>query len=564
MSAKKLKESVNSYFPKFIIENRFLLIVLLFTVLMRLLTPQMILTGGEDAADTWIAAKWILYGNDYVWNHTTARFGTIIPVFITQYIFGTSPIVYYIAPAVFQIILILFLFKLSEQLIHKNFAIIVCTLFLIFPESVIAGSHPRTSTFSMTFLVISVYYLFKYFRAEHKGAIKFLIISSASAFCMYLSNELTLFFLPGFALSILLARKGIKAVSAFTGIFILLFAVEFLLYAKFSPFPMGRLQIATQNHLGEGGRLVPVEGILQLLNRFSPSNVSLYWTIIIPLFLLFTIYLFFRKKDSYLKYAALIDISFIFFITFTVKGIHPLTPIVNFRMRYLADLTPLIILVFCGIVFYLAFSSTHKAKPSTAELKTIISASCLICTGIIASMLVYTNKYYKHSNYFSVYPLSLVSNMYTEINNEFAKGTPIVIRGKYQYNKQSQTIIDAVQKYLDLGLPLNQALVKADIPMEAYLDMRDRSARIYFIENKMFERFFWDERRFSENKPPRYPVEDRFSYKNRDYVLYSSKPVVDKSLLMKKPYVIELDIKPFRSNKISFAKIVRTNTGASK
>lgn len=558
---------MNSFFrisSGFVCENKFLFIILLFTALMRTLTTQIILTGGEDVADTWIASKWILYGNDYVWNHTTARFGTIFPVFITQLLFGTSPFVYYIAPALFQFILIIYLYKFSEQLINREFAFIVCTFFLIFPESVIAGSHPRTSTFSMTFLVISIYYLFKYLRKENNSGLKYLIISAASGFFMYLCNEITLFFLPGLGLSILLSKKSLKGLFVFTGVFMLLFAAECFLYAKFSPFPMGRLQLATQNHLGEVGRLVPVEGVFQLLNRFSPSNVALYWTIIIPLFICFSIYLFIRKKDSFLRYTALTGVSFIVFLTFTVKGIHPLTPIVNFRMRYLADITPVIILVFCGVAFYSLSSSKNTDKSSAPGRKTIILSSLVMVAGLIASMLVYSNKYYKSNNYFRVYPPTLISGMYTEINDEFAKGTPVIVRGKYQYNKQSDTTLSAVQKFIDQGLPLEKALDKADIPLKAYNDMKDRAERVFFIENKVFERFIWDERRFAKSKPPVFPVEDHFSFQKREYALYSSNPIKDKSSLLNYPYVIELDIKPFRYKKISFAEIVRTNTGASK
>jgi hypothetical protein len=532
---------------------------LLFTILMRIFTPQMILTGGEDAADTWIAAKWILYGNDYVWNHTTARFGTIIPVYISQLIFGTSPLVYYIAPAIFQIILIIFLFRLTEQIIGGRFALVVCAFFLIFPESVIAGSHPRTSTFSMTFLVISLYYFHEFFRG--KRGVTALFISASAAFMMYLSNELTVFFLPGFAISILMMCKGWKPLFIFAGTFTLLFSSEFILYRLLSPFPFGRMQIAMQNHLGEVGKLVPVEGPVQLLNRFSFSSVSPYWTFIIPVFLISAVYLLLRKRSSFITLVSVIGISFIVFITFAVKSLHPITPIVNFRMRYLADLTPVLIIVLCGIVYYLLSSRTDQNKDKTSGRTAVIAASLLVIAGIVSSMLIYTKKYYSNYNYFSVYPPKLVHGMYRDLSDEFAAGVPVIVRGKYQYNRQSETTIAEVQRFLDRGIPLNKALENANIPLKAYDDMKARSERIFFIEDKVFERFFWDERKFTTSKPPVFPSEDRFTFKSREYSLYSIKPVADKLSLFSLPYVIELDIKPFRYKKIPFSEIVSSNTG---
>jgi|GEM_PF-2978575 len=524
-------------------------------VILRIATPQWIILGGEDVLDTWINAKKILYGMDYFLIHNSARFGTIIPVYITQLIFGTSPLVYYIAPAVFQVITVFFLFRLSEMVLGRKFALVVCALFLVFPDSLIAGSHPRTSTFSMMFLVIAIFYIMKFIRSEDRTVNGSLVLSGVFLFLMYLSNEVTVFFFPGIALSLIISKKSIKPVLSLFGIFSFFFLCETLLYSVFTPYSFGRLQIAAQKHLGEGGNLVPVQSFIDLLGRFSPSSAS-YWSLFIPLFLVSSVYLVRNKYRSALRYYVLIGLSFILFITITIKGLTPIIPVVNFRSRYLSDLSPLLIPVLAGAVYYLLLSLKKDFWEKVSGRRVhIYAAIAVIVAGIIINSVVYTKKNYGHYNYLKVYPIVSLHRSYTCLNDEYASGVPIVVKGKHVPNKQVDSMLKSVRDQLDKGADLNEALSRAKVTPEAYLKLNIRKERIFFTEGKIFEEVMFDERRHSSGGEIRIAEPELFYMGKSEYHLYSKKPIPEKKDLYPLPYVIDLINKPFGYRKVPFSEI---------
>ena len=95
-------------------ENRVLLLLVFFGLFFRFLTIANIETGG-DAAGVWFTAKELLYGLPYPLSHHSARFGMVIPVYLTQLVFGTHPVVYYIAPLVFFVLQMVFLYKIAVR-----------------------------------------------------------------------------------------------------------------------------------------------------------------------------------------------------------------------------------------------------------------------------------------------------------------------------------------------------------------------------------------------------------------------------------------------------------------
>lgn len=534
--------------------NRELLIITGLAVVMRFAAPQGIMSGGEDVIDTWVSAKRILFGLDYHLIHNTVRFGTIIPVYLTQLFFGTSPVVYYIAPAVFQIMTTVVLFKISEMMMGRRFAAVICALFLVFPDTLIAGSHPRTSTFSMFFLVLALFFLFRFLRSEKKIINADLVVSGVSLFAMYLCNEVTVFFFPGIALVVFLSRKSIKPLFVLFGVFGLLFLCETAFYAAFTQYPFGRLQIATTKHLSESGNLVPVSSFMGLFGRFTPSNAS-YWSFLIPVFLLCSLYLLIFRKCREAGYLALVGISFILFMTISVKSMHPVVPVVNFRVRYLSDITPVFILVFCGAFSVFIASVMKNFSPVFSRRLPVYASVVIVVAGMIINAVVYTKKNYGHSDYLKVYPPVSVYRCYKLINDEYAAGVPVVVKGRYVHNRQAERIISLVREQIPGSATISEALIRANVTPETYQRMNRRMSRIFFIPGKVFSAFMMDEKRHAGGGAVRLAEPDQFSLGKSHFWLYSKRAIPDKKELFNLAHVIELDYKPFDCRKVTFKEI---------
>ncbi|HNX57509.1 MAG TPA: glycosyltransferase family 39 protein [Spirochaetota bacterium] len=539
-------------------ENRELFLIVMLSVLMRIAAPQLIVFGGEDVIDTWVAAKRILYGLDYPLIHNTVRFGTIIPVYLTQFFFGTSPIVYYAAPALFQIMTTVALFRLSELVMGRKFALAVCVLFLVFPDTLIAGSHSRTSTFSMFFLVLALYYFVRFLKSEDRTVNASLVLSGVSLFMMYLCNEVTVFFFPGFALVLILTKKSIRPVVALFGVFGLLFIAETALYAIFTQYPFGRFQIATTKHLSEGGNLVPVRSFPKLLGRFSPSSAS-YWAFLVPVFIAISVYFLSRKRRSDFAIFSLIGLSFIVFITISVKSVHPIVPVVNFRARYLSDLSPVFVMLFCGAVSHLAITSKRRFMEKISEGRNHLYSACaIVLIVILVNAAVYTKKNYGHYNFPAVYPPVQVHRLYRDLNNEYAAGVPVVVKGRHVHNRQAESIIQSVKEQIPRSSTMKEALERADVTSETYLRMCKRMSRIFFTEGKVFEAFMWDERRHASGGEIRLAKPELFYLDSDQFHLYSKRQIPEKKNLFALPYVIDLINKPFSCRKVPFMEIYKS------
>ena len=125
-----------------------LFLLIIFTILVRLLTLQMIGTGSDEVWN-WFSAKKLFYGFPYnSWNHHTARFGIIIPVFLVQKVFGTHPVVYYIPTLIMSILLTFFLYKIGTKVHSRRAAFFSCIFLILFPQMVNAGSQILPGGFS--------------------------------------------------------------------------------------------------------------------------------------------------------------------------------------------------------------------------------------------------------------------------------------------------------------------------------------------------------------------------------------------------------------------------------
>lgn len=472
-------------------DNYYLYLAVGFCIALRILTPQMIGFGGGDAVESWDMARRILFHEDYYFIHRTARFGTIIPVYLTQLIFGINPIVYYLAPAIASVVQTVFLYKTAELIRGRSFAFICTILYLSFPQTIRDMSHPRVSVFAAMFFLISFYYALKFYTesrsagVENKSVNTDLFISGINVFFMYMAKEDSLYFLPAIMIMVYLGRKKFFDLVLFGIIPFSLFLAETFIYHYFTEFSWGRLSVITGKHFET---VTPLPSWISLLDRFKGKNLRPYFRYPIIISLAGGIYLLIKRRgDEKYRLNPVIFIvlslfSYLFFMTFLVKSIHPVVPLNTFRTRYLNIIIPPMILIITYLVYDLVLKLKVRITRNEAKVQTEVSGRLNMKTTALVILAVYTaitaviffhvykNESYKGSpvSYLDIHPFLLVPGYYSVITSQYNSGKPFLIRGVKEKDDRFSTVVETVEKWVRSGLSLNEACSRYGISTVKY------------------------------------------------------------------------------------------------
>lgn len=459
-------------------ENYYLLLAVGFCMALRILTPQMIGFGGEDAVESWDMARRILFHEDYYFIHRTARFGTIIPIYLTQLIFGINPLVYYLAPAIASVVQTVFLYRTAELIRGRSFAFICTILYLSFPQTIREMSHPRVSVFAAMFFLISFYYALKFYtnsrsaEADKKTANRDLLISGLNVFFMYMAKEDSLYFLPAIMLMVYLGRKKFLDLVIFGILPFSLFLAETFIYHYFTEFSRGRLSVVTGKHFET---VTPLPSWLSLFDRFKGKNLRPYFRYPIIISLVGGLYILLKKRrdDKYsINPAVFIVISlfsYLFFMTFLVKSIHPIVPLNTFRTRYLNIIIPPMILIITYLAYDLA--SIVKMRITREKVREKVSGRLNIEKSALVILIIYTaittviffHVYRKEAykgiatSYLNIHPFLLVPDYYRIVTGQYDSGKPFLIKGVKVKDDRFSTVVETIEDWVRSGLSLNEA-----------------------------------------------------------------------------------------------------------
>jgi len=473
-------------------KNYYLLLLIGFCIALRILTPQIIGGGGDDAVESWGMARNILFNADYYFIHRTARFGTIIPIYLTQVVFGTHPLVYYIAPAIASVIQIIFFYKIASVLRGPGFAFVSSIIFLSFPQMIRDVSHPRVSVFATMFFLISLYYALKFYvdctneNGRINPRISHLFISGINIFLMYMAKEDSLYFLPAIMLIVFMSRKKFSDIILFGIIPFSLFLSETLVYYLFTGFKMGRLSIITdKTHFDT---VTPLYSWLSLFDRFKGEHLRPYFRYPLLISIIGGIYIFIKKRNnenSRINPVVFIVISlftYVIFLTFLIKSIHPIIPLNTFRTRYLNIIIPPMILIIMYTLYEIipslmqsGFNRKLSVKiPSIMSTyrKTSIFIFITFYTIITVAIffVVYKKDTYKgrSENYFQLHPFVLAGNYYKIINDQYNSGKPFIICGVKNKGDRFVEVINTINKWIESGMTTEQACLKYGITVQQY------------------------------------------------------------------------------------------------
>jgi len=519
--------------------NSYLILILLFAVFVKLLTFQMLGADG-DSSSAWNAAKNIAINLNYFPGHISSRMGKIIPAVISINLFGTHPIVYFIAPITFFFISLITVFKITRWITGSDIASFWSAfLFMIFPNIIVFSTQLKPSIFSITYILLSIWFLIRHGDSRKD---RFLYLSSFFIFFAYLSKATNLFFLPGLLIIIFLNNRSLKEIIKFSFIPLLLFAIETLFYRYNYNFELGRLSVILKSHLSGNERLQPVDGILSLFKRYT--SLRTYWYPFIFLFLSSIVLYLLKIKNTRIKYILFPGLSFLFLITFAVKSISPLTPALPFLERYLNVIIPVIVIMI-SVLFHYILNGRINLKILTGLKGHIIIVLLFAIISTAAYPPIYMNFYPKNlkGTFIENYPLTEVFKYFELLNSSYKKGIPIITPKLVQdrFNRPYQR----VNKLMAEGLPFKKALEKAKVKPDYYKYCEKRVKDGDYKAWQSFRYFFLD---FRETRP----VMHKVKYKSHDVGVILKKEFYDDTdsgalkYLGNSKKIIMMKTKPFR------------------
>ncbi len=476
-------------------KNYYLFMIIGFCIALRIFTPQIIGVGGGDAVESWAVSRNLFFDADYFLIHRTARFGTIVPIFLTQGLFGTHPLVYYIAPAIASVIQTIFFFRIASLVSGQFFAFVCSLVFLSFPQMIRDVSHPRVSVFASMFFLISLYFALKFYMDSSKEddknnidkpQIRDLFISGINIFFMYMAKEDSLYFLPAIMLIVFMSRKRFSDLILFGIVPFSLFITETLLYHFLTNFKMGRLSIVTdKTHFDT---VAPLASWSSLFDRFKGEHLRPYFRYPLLVSLFGGIYICIKKRmdeRSRINPVFFIVISlfiYVFLLTFLIKSIHPIIPVNTFRTRYLNIIIPPMILIImytiyeaCSLLSETGFPRNFLKKiPAIISVyrKSFLFLFILMYTSItvIIFYAVYKKDTYKGRNetYYQMHPFKLVYQYNNIINDQYNSGKAFIVQGEKSRNNRFDDVLKTIDEWIASGMTVKQACGKYGITTEQY------------------------------------------------------------------------------------------------
>ncbi len=456
-------------------ERMMILLLLVFIVIYKFFTFRMFDIGG-DAINYWFAAKHLYFNIPYIeLDHQTARFGLIIPIWISQFFFGVHPAVSLIIPNLFFIIHIILIYKIGTYIKNQNVGFLAAVFYMLCPYIIRFGTQVVPEAVGGPLVTASFYLLLKY-KDDDKKELLYLVLSAFLLFWAYCAHELDIFFMPGFLLVILLFKRNMKHAIFYSAVLFILFLFETAIFYYYTGDIMARYHSITGHHFTLE-KFVPIS-FWQLFERYTKAQ--LWWRIpfYFYLILLFPIW---KKADVNIKSVIIPGVIFFLLMLFAVKSINPIVPALANKEVHLLFALPFMLFVIAIFIdssvqlISNKFKAMQKFVQPNGSVKTwggIIAALTVIAL-IICSIDVLPEKaspYYNNPLKLKEHNFLQFFTNYAIFNNAYENGIPIV--SDYEYYVKDKEIYDNVQKLRLQGKNLTEALQLVGVEFKYYTSIR--------------------------------------------------------------------------------------------
>ncbi len=319
-------------------------------------------TGG-DAATKWEFVRQWFFNNSFrhaEWNHHMTRFGVLVPAYFSQRLLGHGLRAYYGAPLAACLIQVALVYACGKRLVGRSAGVLAALLLTYTSVMATAGSQLLPDLFTGTYGILMMYLYLRYADAPGPTRTPWLVACALTAFIGYLAKETMVFFYPGMAVAIWLAERHVartqprhflqtlRPLVIFFGCLLLGVVLETIAYRVFTNYS-GRAGIVVASHIGSGdsdGR--PDTTFWKLFDRYL--HIDKGWVIAFYIFLPSWWALLGFAKNYRVRALLAVVASFYFFLTFLVRGIHPLLLWQRFMSRYLDPTAPFVELVIAMLI----------------------------------------------------------------------------------------------------------------------------------------------------------------------------------------------------------------------
>ncbi|MCX8125280.1 MAG: glycosyltransferase family 39 protein [Spirochaetes bacterium] len=344
-------------------ERMMVLLIVVFVVIYKFFTFRMFDIGG-DAINYWFAAKHLYYNIPYIeLDHQTARFGLIIPIWISQLLFGVHPAVSLIIPNLFFVIHVILIYKIGKYVKNSTVGLFAAILYMLCPYIIRFGTQVVPEAVGGPLVTASFYLLLKY-KDDNNKEFLYLTMSAFLLFWAYCAHELDIFFMPGFLLVIWLFKRNMKHAIFYSAVLFVLFLFETAVFYYYTGDIMARYHAITGHHFTLE-KFVPIS-FWQLFERYTKSQ--LWWRIPFYLYLIL-LYPIWKRSDIKIKSVIIPGVIFFLIMLFAVKSINPIIPALAYKEVHLLFALPFMVFV---IAFAIDSGITYLAD--------VINKKCIFLT----------------------------------------------------------------------------------------------------------------------------------------------------------------------------------------
>jgi hypothetical protein len=300
--------------------------------------------GGDAVAKWQFVRKWWFHMD---WAHATldhhsGRMGVNALTWVAQALFGRDFRSYYVAPFFVAMLQLPFVYWVGKRLVNRLTGV-MAVLLITYMETVHrSASQLLPDGYAGTYAIISTYLYVRFTEAKPERRRAWLVGLSLMAFVGYLGKETFVFFYPGFALALWMARRsvrdGVRELLTFFGILLAGLLTETALYAAFTKYHSRYAAIRGTHGATDNWPRVTFSELIT--ERFAKLHNEWKYLIFFAFASALWLLVLNRKNEKLSRAFALIGLSHVFFLCFLMKGIHPIELWQSFEPRYMDPFTP--------------------------------------------------------------------------------------------------------------------------------------------------------------------------------------------------------------------------------
>jgi hypothetical protein len=409
------------------------------SVAVRLATVRSLDVGGDPAKKWFFVRTWSYENHFDKWDHHMGRMGINGILYLVQKLFGTEALAYFIAPMAIATLQSVLAYLVARRL-GTRFAGVLAALFIaLFDQMEHAGGQINPEAFEGFYVILSFYFLLRYAEGVGRARVAWLVATGVSLFVLYLTKEPNVFFYPGFALAVWIISKRPRDVIILASVPAALFVVETALYAAFTQYELGRMQIVSGSY-GKTGRLKPLT-FFDLFDRYG-SRADTSWKLALYPFFVSWPLLFWKRIHPRARLLLPVTFSFLFGITFYVRGINPIIMGTLFHDRYMSPIIPTMMLslalpIEAVLFFLLEKAGTFGERARTIATRFSVLPALLVCA--FAAIYMWETREPKKSN-----GISTTRDRWELFNRAYAAGVPIVAKRVRSYEFKVPFVIERI------------------------------------------------------------------------------------------------------------------------